>query len=150
MGRKKETKPLLSNPAGGQSSSFQPGGGTYIVRKIHKGRTVKPKLSSVSETAGESSSHQGGKEMSKTKCLEKDVDESQPKQTEASTEGKSCSHSFGVRSYLHHFYETVNNSNTSGQVGFSYFIFYFHTSLCIHDENNELADWCKEKVVYSE
>lgn len=31
-------------------------------------------------------------------------------------EGKPSSHSFGVRSYLHQFYETVNSSNTSGQV----------------------------------
>lgn len=120
MGRKKESKPLLSSTPEGQSSSQ----GTYIVRKIHKGRTVKPKLSSVSEseTGG---SRQGGKEMSKTKCLEKDVDETlQPGQTKklegTTTDGKTCSHSFGVRSYLHQFYDTVNNSNTS-QVWDSYF-----------------------------
>jgi hypothetical protein len=105
MGRKKESKPLLSAP--GSSSQ-----NTYIVKKIHKGRPVKSKLASVSES--ETGGH-AGKESSKDKCLEKDVDESLTGESKGD-EGRTAPQSFGVRSYLHHFYETVNNPNTSGQV----------------------------------
>ena len=140
MGRKKESKPLLSSLIPGHSSSSSSTSlnsasqNTYVVKKIHKGKVIgKSKLASVNEGNGNGSNSPaaaggGGetKEMSKTKCLEKDVDESENKMKQVAGEGKSCSHSFGVRSYLHHFYEAVSTPNsTTGQVKIIFIIYFF-------------------------
>lgn len=115
MGRKKEAKPLLDKNSQRQSSSSTQQN-TLIVKKIGKGgKPIKSKLSSVSEASVESGdSH--GKEK-KSKCLEKDVDESQQSENPEDQlthpgDSKPRPPSFGVRSYLHHFYERVNNPSS--------------------------------------
>jgi hypothetical protein len=112
MGRKKETKPLLNKNAQQQQHSLQ------TEKAISKGKSGKSKLPSVSEASLEGAKGQGSTK-SEEKCLEKDANEAEEeeqKDSESVPELGEGKHMFGVRSYLHHFYESVQSTTTPGQV----------------------------------
>lgn len=143
----KELKPLLDKSSTHhhhQQAQQQQHSSSTPKKHTAKGKTSsKPKLFSVSETSVECA-EPSVKEERHGHCNEKDVDEletqkmKQKKSTQATLspnppqqlqttmgeyldDGKQPTQAFGVKSYLHHFYESVSQSQTPSQV--SYFLF---------------------------
>lgn len=139
----KELKPLLDKSSTHQQQQVVQHQQHTTSQKKHtaKGKTSsKPKLFSVSETSVEADV--STKEERRGHCSEKDVDETEtqkmkqpksaqatptphpPQQLHSSTgepldDGRQVGHTFGVKSYLHHFYESVSQSQTPSQVSYA-------------------------------
>lgn len=145
----KELKPLLdkSSTHHHHQQTQQHSSSTQKKHTVKGKTSSKPKLFSVSETSVESTEPSVKEERHGRECNEKDVDELEtqkmkqkkstqstlsphpPQQLQTCTgeyleDGKQPAQTFGVKSYLHHFYESVSQSQTPSQVSYfswSYF-----------------------------